>query len=489
MAEPGTELQRIVWSQAFPFVRLFRTLPLALNLNRLVLGLLCVLCVYVGGRVLDRLWISAGGGVNVMAIEENSINEIEVYVGGGSAAFERWVSRAADDDADAHSYLKKGPFISIALFEARCFASAVHGVCTGNLGFGAGNQGDPPGMATSIGLAFRGIYWLVTQRPWFAIVFGLFHLIVFALFGGAICRSAAVESARDENISLGEALQFAREKYTALLLAPLVPLIVFAIIALVMVVGGLVAGLLGKIPIIGGLVVGLPYVLALLGGLALAVIVLALAFGYHLMWPTIAVEGSDQFDGLSRATYFAGMRIWNVLFYTAVLLGYGALSYVLVRAVVLFLLKMTNVFIGAGMNVWGASSGEGVGLHAALWSMPSWADLAILPNPQGPSLFGSFFNGELSMTENLAAFFIAVWVFLLMGALVGFVISYFFCGSTQMYFLLRRDIDATDYDEIFYEEPEEMLPSAAPAAGSSSGGETPAPETGAAPDSDETTPG
>jgi len=69
----------------------------------------------------------------------------------------------------------------------------------------------------------------------------------------------------------------------------------------------------------------------------------------------------------------------------------------------------------------------------------------------------------------------ALWVYLVVGLVAAFVVSFFFCGSTQMYFLLRRDVDATDYEEIYYEEPEEEP--AAPEAGTGFVTETPAPVT------------
>jgi hypothetical protein len=89
-----------------------------------------------------------------------------------------------------------------------------------------------------------------------------------------------------------------------------------------------------------------------------------------------------------------------------------------------------------------------------MWTMPPWADLSLLPSTTTP-FWGWFYNGPLTGSEWLSTFFFALWVFLLVGLVAAFVVSFFFCGSTQMYFLLRRDVDATDWDEIYYEEPAE----------------------------------
>lgn len=593
MADNGAELRGIVWSQAFPFVRLFRTLRMALDVKRLVLALACVLISYLGGRLIfDPIW-SPRGGVAAIEHEGRRHTEIEAYAAGDHAAFEAWrraaidareelavralieagkaadvsearqklarsslrallldeafetelaalrelvdqrldagleainqdekASRAdrrerrealiqaadtvrmmlagsverraeaaaeraaaittivaadpqvaAEQRADEQARLTtaaatqgrleqyaatkpRGPFISLLTFESRCFAAAIEGVCAGRWGFSGGAFDAQPAMAGSIESALRGGCWLLNQRPWFALLCGLFSLVVFAYFGGALCRSAAVESARDESISMGDALGFVREKFGGFLLAPLLPVIVGVGIAVLMFLGGLI----GAIPFIGELFTGVFYPLALLGGFALALVALATILGFHLMWPTIAVEGSDGFDALSRACSYVGSRIWHVGFYSFVLLLYGGVSFVLLRVVAVLVLKLSHKFTGWGVNLVSSAELDGVGKLEAMWQMPAWADLALLPTAGGVPLWGAFASGPLNGTETLGSWLLTLWVFLLVGLLGAFVVSFFFCGSTQMYFLLRRDVDATDWEEVYYEEPEEELP-------------------------------
>jgi hypothetical protein len=73
------------------------------------------------------------------------------------------------------------------------------------------------------------------------------------------------------------------------------------------------------------------------------------------------------------------------------------------------------------------------------------------------NFWGDFGTAPLSGSESFALFFIALWVFVFVGLVGAFVVSFYFCGSTEMYFLLRREVDAVDYDEIYYEETEEEL--------------------------------
>jgi len=193
----------------------------------------------------------------------------------------------------------------------------------------------------------------------------------------------------------------------------------------------------------------------LIGGFVSALILILSVTGFHLMWPTIAVEGSDAFDAIQRAFGYVLQRPWNMAFYSFVLLVYGGLSFVFVRLLATTSLKLSHMFTGAGMNLASSAATETVGKLDALWRMPAWQDLPLLPATGDLNFWGAFTNAPLSGAETFTFFFIALFVFLAVGMVGGFVVSFYFCGSTEMYFLLRRDVDAIDYDEIYYEELED----------------------------------
>lgn len=373
-----------------------------------------------------------------------------------------------------HATDPTGPFAALMDYEMRCFAAAVRGVCTFNWGFGGGALDPEPSLLGSILSAGRGVAWLVTQRPCFAVICGLLHLVIFSFFAGAICRHAAIQIARDETISLGQSLRFAREKFFSLVSAPLIPLAVMLAIGVVL----WVAGLIAAIPYLGELLAGILYFLALLGGFAMAMVFLALVLGVHIMWPTIAVEGSDALDAMTHGISYISQRAWHAAFYAISLLLYGAVTFVFVRLVALLLLKFTHAVTNAGMSLFGAwdsAATDTITKLDAMWHMPAWRELPFLPSLGGMPFWGTFYNAPLNGTEWLATFLIACWVFLLVVTLVGgYVVSFYCCGSTIMYFLLRRDVDAVDYEEVYFEEDEEepdfMAPGAATAAGAGAPG-------------------
>jgi hypothetical protein len=220
-------------------------------------------------------------------------------------------------------------------------------------------------------------------------------------------------------------------------------------------IGGFIGGL---IPVVGELLTGVLYGLALLAGFGLGLVLLGTVLGFNLLWPTIGAEGSDAFDAVQHALGYVGQRPWYAGFYGFVLLLSGGVCFVMVRLIVLLMFKVTHVISGAGLGlfgVWSSARTETFGKLDAMWHMPAWSELPLLPTAGGVPLWGTFSNAPLSGSETVATFLIACWVFLCVALVGAFLVSFYFSGSTQMYLLLRHHVDAVDLDEIYYEEEEE----------------------------------
>jgi len=56
MADESQSLRGINWREAFPFTHLFRAFRIAVHPSKLILGLIALLALYMGGRILDHLW-------------------------------------------------------------------------------------------------------------------------------------------------------------------------------------------------------------------------------------------------------------------------------------------------------------------------------------------------------------------------------------------------------------------------------------------------
>jgi hypothetical protein len=288
--------------------------------------------------------------------------------------------------------------------------------------------------------------WLIWHHTVFFVVFAIFFLIVWALFGGAISRIAAVHIARDEKISVRQAMNFAVGKLLSFASAPVIPMLIVVVIGLVVAVGAL----LGNIPFAGPIFVGGFFVLALLAGFVMTLVLLGTAGGFNLMYPTIAVEGSDSFDAISRSFSYVYARPWRMLFYTAVAIAYGAATYMFVHLFLLMMLVLTHHFVGMGLLSTADNTRD---LLSTMW-----------PNPAITGrLSYSVDYTMLGTGQKVGAFFLHCWVMLLVFFLGAFAISLYFSANTIIYFLMRSEVDATEMDDVYLEQSEDELEPAAAA--------------------------
>ena len=81
------------------------------------------------------------------------------------------------------------------------------------------------------------------QHTVYFVLFGILFLIVWAIFGGAIARIAAVHVAREEKLSIRHALRFSSGKFLSFVFAPVIPLVIILFVGLVVAFGGLLVNL------------------------------------------------------------------------------------------------------------------------------------------------------------------------------------------------------------------------------------------------------
>ncbi|MCH7814734.1 MAG: hypothetical protein IID40_12020 [Planctomycetes bacterium] len=280
---------------------------------------------------------------------------------------------------------------------------------------------------------------MATQHVWYALLFLLGTLAIWALLGGAICRMAAVQFARDERIGWRDAVTFARQRYfSGFALVPLLPVLMVLFAGLLLFLGGMFL----RIPWLGDILGSLFFVLAIIGGGVIAAVTIGTIAGGSLFWPTIAAEGSESLDAVSRSFNYVGNTPWRTLFYGLVAIVYGSLCFLLVRAFAYLTLAATHAFVGYGTAPFGWWLRDGVPKLDRLWSAPALGQL--VPQPM-----------ETTGIESFSGAVIGLWVFLVLLLVWAFLASFYFCGSTVIYFLLRRDNDAMDLEDVFIDKYEE----------------------------------
>ena len=363
-------------------------------------------------------------------------------------------------------------FESFLAYEGRCLSNALRAVRYGNFTTGmddyeeivnkksirlldkdpkaplfAGVKGaeseDSAGFLFWIMMADHGLVWMFCNHWLFAIVFLTFALGAWALFGGAMHRIAALHAAREEKISMVQALRFSSSRFISFFTAPLIPLIIILFLGLFLFLGGLLFGNLW-----GALawIMAILFPIAIVFGLLIAFLAIGLGGGCGLMYPTIAVEGSDAFDAISRSFSYVFARPWRTGLYGLIALVYGTICYLFVRLFAFVALAGTHWFVKGGIFGGGSDLAANADRLDKLWPAPEFSNFH--PPVSWEALGG---------LESLAAGIIAIWVYIVIALVAAFALSFLASSTTVIYYLLRRKVDATDLDDVYVEESEEEL--------------------------------
>jgi len=253
-------------------------------------------------------------------------------------------------------------------------------------------------------------------------------LAIWSLVGGAIARLAAVDFAKGERLSLAEGFSFSGRKFGSFFWSPIVPFI----FVLIFLCCNAVLGLVGRIPGLGPIIVGLCFWLAAVSSFLVLVISLGGYFGFIFMWPTIAMEGTDAFDAVSRSFAYLFARPWKTFWCWLTTVAYGAVCIAFVGGFTWTLLKITQWSVALGLR------GEG---GPVLRSFSHWT-----------------IGSEAGWPDVIAMVLVQVVFIMAWGLMLGFLVSFKLSAMTIIYAVLRRDVDGTDMSEVYLPEPEDPAP-------------------------------
>ena len=151
-----------------------------------------------------------------------------------------------------------------------------------------------------------------------------------------------------------------------------------------------------------------------------------------------------MFDAVSRGASYVLNRPWHWLFYSAVSLVYGAITYLFLGVVLYLTLWVTQRAVGQWVV---ADNVFGVDRFEQIMPTPTLSD----PNPNIDYL-------ALSATGKVSAWLIRFWVLGLIALLFAYAVSFYSCAQSSIYLLLRHSVDGVGMDDI------EMGPDPAPDA-------------------------
>jgi hypothetical protein len=363
MAEDGTGLRNIPYVRLFPWVRLFRLFGVATDAKKLILAALGLVLVWAGWDVLDRIFPGSREITPAVAPPSPFLHQLFNI---------QQVATYADAVSDPIR-MPARPFLAI---------------------FGLG-QGALPFLH-----ALAATLWVV---------------LVWGVMGGAIARIAVLQVAVGEYVSLPTAVRFAVGKLRALVGAPLTPVIGVGFFATLCAVQGLLYWIPGDV---GATIAGIFAFLPLLAGLVMALILVGLAAGWPLMVATVAAEGEDAFDALSRTYSYVFQRPGRYAAYVLLSWILGAIGFFVITA---FASAIT---------------------HLAAWALAFG----------GPDdVIHASFNLD-SSAAGVAAVVHTFWLRLVTLLAFSWVYSFFWSTASTIYLLLRHDVDGTAWDDIYRPE-------------------------------------
>jgi hypothetical protein len=369
---PGS-VSSIRWSSIFPWLILVRAARVAIMARVLLLSLVGVLATQLGWSAIEWAALSEPGDPSRLF----QLTDVSPH----------WMPDAGVEiDANAgvavRAYAYRGPLV----------------------------RGWHWASQPVIGLA-HAEHW----RRWFGLLAAaLWTIAVWALFGGAIARIAALYLTHGESIGPIKALRAALARWPSTAGGPMLALVGIVLLALPL----MLAGWMVRLDFLA-IVISLFWILLILGGFALAIVVIGLAIGWPLMTATVAVERTDAFDGISRAYAYVYQRPLHLVFYivAAGILGLAAQAGV-------------NLIVGSTLD-------------ATRWAVSAGA---------GEQRATELYRGYIGQPEMRAVRIIRAWEGLFATIAGAFPMAYLFPAATGIYLLLRRQIDAMDLGEVVFDE-------------------------------------
>jgi len=397
------------------FPKIFRSFRLAVQPSQLIIAFLLIAAIGLAGWIMDlpRTVVTTPG-------TNQHETELSMYMN-APAHLQEYIDKYAEESRGT------GVFSTLWDFSVEKFHRALKDLFAFNL----------PGVLYNATECLRAIQWAIWYHPLYCAIFGVVMLCLVSIFGGAICRIAALQFSRGEKPEITEAIRYSRKKFMNFAGTPLVPAAIIAIAAAII----FSVGLLSNIPLgLGELITAVLIPIVLVCGAVIAIALAGTITGLNLMFPSVAYDGSDGLEAVSRSFNYVLVRPWRLGIYTLSAIVYGAICYAFVRFFAFLVL-----WSGYQVLRMGAALDSAGGLPdkvAAIWTEPSFAQLAV------------YSSAATGRTESAAAVLVYLVVLIVVGVVVSFIISFYYSASTVIYALLRHLVDNTPIDEV-YTEPDE----------------------------------
>lgn len=437
MADSPVTVNQISWRDLAPCLVIFRALPQAVTLTVLVLSLFAVAATPIGWIALESLLVSESSEL------------------------------ANDESFQAAAQLNRSPWklaYPQTMEDTSILTIMGHQLRGVELIFNTGIR------------SFSGVFSLDSGFRKFCYFLGggIWTLFVWCFFGCAITRTALMRYAREEPIGVDDACEFAFEKFFSCIGGiglPLLGVFFFAIP-----IAGL--GILMTTDM-GVAIGGFFWILALGLSLIMAFVLLVLMFAWPLIVSAISCEGQDSFDGMSRAFAYVMQRPLNYFIYALIAVAFSGVCWLAATALIGGTIQTAHWAASWGMNMFDANRSGTLAdpeeiraaeflrnpetatdlLRTTQQNAQSGENIARPRQDSSPDLISeSTQNNELPSGNELPgtlAFgkrMVRFWNHFMRTLGAAFLYGLFWCLAAAIYLLLRKDLDATEMDEVYLAE-------------------------------------
>jgi hypothetical protein len=407
MMESTSTIKQIDWKSTFPWLIIFRTLPIAASLPVLIFATIGVVLTPIGWWFSEALFVNETLRAKDPVFFNEFVEQHRTPFGGvlDTASKSTIYTNVVGDQLS-------GPLL--------VFRRLV----------------DPVRRMFDTPISFRQFSYLLLG--------GLWTIGVWSFCGCGIARICLLRLTRDDSPGLDEAFQFSTGRFSTCFSAIILPLLGVAVACVpCFAIGLLLTWNWGTI------LAGLIWFIVLAIAAVMAVLLLALMFGWPLIICAISAENQNSLDAITRAFAYILQRPFHAAFYSMVSVLFGGLCWLIVAQA-----AVATVQLG----YWGTSWGSNV-VDANRMDQIAAGNNASVSQPVSELLphNGQTFQSEEAMSEEATSLkmgkrIIGFWNGLLFTVAVGFLFGQFWCLTSAVYLLLRKDVDETEMDEIFQTE-------------------------------------
>lgn len=320
------------------------------------------------------------------------------------------------------------------------------------------------------------------------LVGALWSLAVWSFVGLGITRVSLLRFTRNEHAGLDDAFEYAQDYFTTCFSALAMPIGFAFLLCIPAFLIGLVLG-----ADFGALVISLFWILVLAIAFALGLLLLGLMVSWPLVVCSVAAEGQNAFDAVTRAFAYVFQRPVNYFFYVMIALLFGGVCWLAVNQFTESVIRLSFWSTSWGANLLSDDRMDqlktppldlqprSVAPNTLISSLQPMQQLAPTDVEMSPSIqdAGEIVNSpqdmpadqnpatlklpdfaldddlpaanpvEESWSLQTARKLIHFWTAFAKTIATAFLYGLFWCMSSAIYLLLRKDVDETEMDEIF----------------------------------------